>query len=267
MRYIALLFLCVALLPCTSHATITEVNASANGQGGIGCTTPTVCSTSISGTSGNAYYVIVHFNASPCSTITGITVTDATTLQNFTPNGSINTTLSPYSCSQQFTLIGISATSTQTITATFTGTPAVNSISVIQFHTTNTWSGVDSTLGGPQGTAASGSVLTSPSFSTASLSANEVIIAGATNYYLGSWTAGSIGGTTATIDPNSTIGSGASDNGNLTVEYLIVTTTQSSITAAINNSGANGVYGTILVTGLQETGSAPASGAHTAQIF
>lgn len=227
--------------PTETRAAISVVQAASDFESG----TP-AASVTITLTSGNLLYVVAGFNGngSGCGTIT---VSD-TASNTYTPiSAYVNQS---YNCSRDYYANNITGGS---VTISVQSTPnAAKSFTVYEISGLDTSSPLDAN----NSKTCSASPCTSASFSTAQ--ADEIIFVGATDYYTGTWSAGSIGGTTATI------ASGGSQNGgdgvlNSAIEYRIVSSTQSSITGSISKTGS--IYMALFVASFKQASGGGGGGA------
>ena len=215
-----LLFLSLLISAVDGHGAIAVVQAASDYD-----TSSPDATVTITATSGNLLYVVGGYNSngSGCGTLT---VSD-TASNTYTPISSYVS--QAYNCSRNFYAKNITGGSITISLAAAAG----KSITVYEV------SGLDTTapLDTSSSKTCSASPCTSASFSTAQ--ADEIVFIGATNYYYnGAWSAGAIGGNTATI------ASGGSQTGTndateaSAIEYYIFNSTQSSITGAISKSGS-----------------------------
>jgi hypothetical protein len=196
--------------------------------------------TSITATTGNLLYVGFTYNATPTLGCGTTSVSDG--INTYTLIGSLvsNSIL----CSGQWYAKNITG-GRLSITGTAPSADGGGvAITVMEFSGCDPNNPLDSlaTGSGSNYTESTPLTITSSTFSTAS--ANEVVVASATNYFATSWSAGKVGANTFII-PSGASTSGGTGGGNGTAEYYIASATSSSVTASIGNTVE--VYGQISV--------------------
>lgn len=229
-------------------AAIAFVNAASAQAGGASNANAT-----ISATSGNLLVAIVTFNAngSGCGAST-ISISDDKSNTWNTITGYIS---QAFNCSRAYYTMNIANGST-VVTANDSPNQS-KAITVYQFSGADTSAALDS--GATKSGTCAASPCTSSSFSTAQ--ANEVILMLVGNYYSnsGAYTAGNIGGVASAIDASAT-SAAVSDGGMRTSgEYLVVSSVQSSVTAAMTITSST-VYVDYVVAAFKEAAGAVATG-------
>lgn len=207
----------------------------------------------INATTGNLLYVVVDDNVSGsgCS-ISTVTISDnASPANTYTQIRQVSQT---YDCITEFYAKNITGSASLQITANLSVAKAAT-MSAMQFSGLDTGNPLDATSTG----TGAGATLTSGSFSTTN--ANEVIIAGASDYMgPSSWTAGSAGSASMGIPSNVTKTTGNA-TGNSTAEYAIVSSLQNSITASITRGGTPDQGGITVATFKAASGGRTGGGA------
>lgn len=210
----------IIILPRQAEAAIAVVQAGSADNAGAGA-----ASVTLTITSGNLIYVTAGTSAGGggCGTIA---ISDGT--NTYTPISSYVS--QSFNCSRNY-YVANAVGGSLTISANFNPN-TTGGINVYEVSGADTASPLDVNASGTCGA----SPCTSASFSTAS--ANEIVFMSATNYYFtGAWSSGNIGGVASTIATNGShlgVADGVRANA---AEYVIFTSTQSSITAAISKSG------------------------------
>ena len=218
-----------------SISVVTSAVGQSNGFGGSIATSGRTSGGSWNSTTGNTEVCAVR------TADTGSTITVANgASQSFTGRSLFSS--GPAGAWQWFYKTSITGTSMEVVTATIT--PYSNFLAIICYEVANV-SAVDAGLDAGGNTA--GSTFTSPTFSTST--AAEIVFFGANVGATGrSFTAGAIGGVTASGLTCSGTSAGSCASGDSPVagaEYEVFASAQTSITAAINVSGASiaGAYG------------------------
>jgi len=215
MRHLAVILLSCCIL-CADPA---YVNCVAADSGGTAKTTVNTAATSM--TAGNLSFVFIHWRNS-CSTTTA-TITN-TAGDTYTQIGGYQNNSAAGTCSARFYNSNSAGHASNVYTVTLSASVQNPSISVLQTSGLRTTSVLDASVSSAITTA--GTTITSPSFSTTQ--ASELMVAGGSSYNTGgTWTAD-----TGWTKPSSCDG----PNKWSTIQYQVVSSTQSNITTTLTRS-------------------------------
>jgi len=221
-------------------ASLSVVNAT---NGATASQNGNLAATAISHTAGNTLVALISQPSTQCSTseLSSVSNTAGDTWTLGTQFANNSATTAQKACLQWAYILSTAGNASDIVTAHFSANafePALITVYQIAGVTT----GIDLTPTGVCcGSGGSPSVVTSASFTTGH--ANEIILWGQANGSTTTYTAGAIGGTTATIP------SGASSTTSAVggIEYRIVSTVQTGITAA-SSAGNFGTLSGFLLT-------------------
>ncbi len=215
--------LCGQILPLGASTVVYSsappafVQATSKDEPGIAST---VSTDAISTTSGHLLYVFVRMGQSSDCSMESATITD-TAMNSFTQIGT-NVSDGAGSCSAVYYAKNITGNGSDVVQLAWTNSANYNCINVLEFSGLSASSPLDTTAASTRSTSSQ----ISDAFTTGT--ANEVLVMG------GQWRALV---NTFTADTGYTIPSGAtSTTGVSTVQYKIVSSTQSSVTATLSSN-------------------------------
>jgi hypothetical protein len=230
LQVVIVLFILILLFSLSSYAQTLQTTAKGTDQTGSSVTS--VATGAVATTTGWLAVVATRVSANNTGTISAPTDTAGDTCTLIT-SSLVTWGAGSGGHMELAQCLNITANASNVMTCHFT-TDSFDSCIVEYYSGALTSSALDAVTTGT-GTA---SPVTSGTFST--VSSNEVIVACASpSANSGTFSAGSIGGTTATLD----VTSGSSNAGDTGCEHRNVTSTQSSITAAMANTNVNGNAG------------------------
>jgi len=238
MRKICIFILSI-LISQPSFGALAFVNCK--GAGSAGSSVSTLQSGAISATAGNAVYIYAVFKAA-CGAST-LTVSDLDS-DTFTAIGSKVANASGAMCSYMWYCKNLVGNASEKYTVNWTGGgSAPLSFSVIQFSGQDTSSPFDQTA-----TPGFGNVATTATTGTwTTTSANEIMVTGMGSYALSrTWT----GDTGWTLDSTCL----APSDQNATIQYKIVSSTQTGISTVVTISGAGTYIDALVATFKQASG-------------
>jgi hypothetical protein len=215
------------IIPTQCFAVLAVVNAASNTQ--LGGSTTVVSTSASSHTAGNFLWVVVSAETT-CTSAGTLTITNTAGDTWSTVDVTEDDT---FLCTRSYHVNNTAGNASDVVTSTASGGSANWGITVVQVSGCGSGCLLDTSVH----VHSAASPIASGSFTTTT--AAEIIFAGVGSYYGRTFTAGNIGGTGAALPANGQADNSGNPGMSTAAEYLVVSSIQSSITAAMTTDAGN----------------------------